>query len=388
MTFVLRPAVRERTSLLIALAGPTGCGKTYSALRLATGLAATGQGRIAFIDTEAGRGLHYADFFRFDHGDLLPPFRPDAYREAIVECDKAGYDVIVIDSMSHEYEGDGGLQDWAAKLEADGVRSPGNWKEPKTAHKRMVSRLLQCRAHLIFCLRAEEKMLVKQETDPQTGRKKTVVIPAADRPLLERWQPLTEKRFLYETTASFLLLPDAPGVPRPVKLQEQHHFAFPPGEPITEATGEALGKWAHGGAVTQRSTNAEAQREAADAAERGTDALRDWWKGASKAARAAVQPTLDDLKRRAAEADASGTDDDPFAAADPDPQEADHAAWAAGWQGAIERAETDDDLSALEADLKAEIDGMPAAARPGTETAKPLFAALARRRAELRGALV
>lgn len=123
MSFTFRPAVREQTSLLLALAGASGSGKTYSAMLFARGLAGP-DGRIAVIDTEAGRALHYADQFRFDHADLAPPFTPARYQEAIVAAEDAGYGVIVIDSMSHEYAGEGGIQEWAAELEA-GTPKPG-----------------------------------------------------------------------------------------------------------------------------------------------------------------------------------------------------------------------------------------------------------------------
>lgn len=238
MTFQFRPGVRERVSLLIGLAGASGSGKTYSALQLATGLAGA-KGKIAVIDTEAGRALHYADQFKFDHGDLSAPFRPERYQEAILAADKAGYDVIVIDSMSHEYEGEGGLIEWAAELERSGTKSPGNWKAPKTAHKRMMNRLLQMRAHLIFCMRADEKIKI----DRVEG--KTVVIPLG-------WMPICEKRFMYELTASFTLSPETPGRPRfdlPHKLQEQHRPAFPAGEPIGREAGATLAAWARGGAA-------------------------------------------------------------------------------------------------------------------------------------------
>src|SRR5690349_22039333 len=99
MSFTFRKAVRENVGLLVGLAGASGSGKTYTAMRLATGIA--GDKPFAVIDTEAGRAKHYADQFRFDHGDLAPPFRPDAYAEAIIAADKAGYPVIVVDSTSH-----------------------------------------------------------------------------------------------------------------------------------------------------------------------------------------------------------------------------------------------------------------------------------------------
>ena len=80
MTFQFKPAVRESVGLIIGLAGPSGAGKTYSAMRLASGIA--GDKPFAVIDTEGGRAKHYADQFKFDHGDLMPPFRPQAYASA------------------------------------------------------------------------------------------------------------------------------------------------------------------------------------------------------------------------------------------------------------------------------------------------------------------
>jgi hypothetical protein len=104
-TFTFRPAVRENIGLLIGLIGASGGGKTFSALRLATGLA--GGKRFVIIDTESGRATHYADRFQFDHGDLTAPYRPDRYREAIEAAIRAGYPVVVVDSASHEHAGEG-----------------------------------------------------------------------------------------------------------------------------------------------------------------------------------------------------------------------------------------------------------------------------------------
>lgn len=325
MSIEFRPAVREKTSLLIALAGPSGCGKTMSALRLATGL--KNGGKIAFIDTEARRALHYADQFEFDHCDFAPPFRPDRYREVIETADDGGYDVIILDSMSHVWSGDGGIIDWheeevEAAVERSRARASENnwrfdedktrekeklagWVKPKTSHKRMVSRLLQCRAHLIFCLRAEEKMLMTSETDERTGRKKAIIVAAQDRPLLERWQPICEKNFMYEQTASFLLLPGAPGVPHALKLQDQHREAFPAETAISEASGAALRAWASGGKAP-RHVKVDPLALAEAEARKGIEALKTWWGGAGKAHQRVLKGDLDRLKKIAADADAGG----------------------------------------------------------------------------------
>src|SRR5262249_42607776 len=98
MTIAFRPAVRENVNLLIGLIGASGGGKTFTAMRLAKGIA--GDKPFAVVDTEARRALHYADQFHFEHCDLKPPFSPTAYAEAIKAADDAKYPVILVDSAS------------------------------------------------------------------------------------------------------------------------------------------------------------------------------------------------------------------------------------------------------------------------------------------------
>jgi hypothetical protein len=249
MSFVFKPALREQVGLLIGLAGASGSGKTYSALRLAKGIA--GDKPFALIDTEAGRAKHYADLFKFDHGDLKPPFRPDAYAEAIHAADKAGYPVIVVDSMSHEWAGEDGILDWQ---EEELTRMAGDdyakrervkmasWIRPKVSHKQMVQRLLQIRAHLILCFRAEEKIEMVKGDD---GKMK--IIPKITPTGLSGWVPICEKNLPYELTCSMLLTADHPGYPKPIKLQEQHKAMFPLDQPISEDSGKRVAAWAAGG---------------------------------------------------------------------------------------------------------------------------------------------
>lgn len=249
MTYEFREAKRENVGLLIGLAGGTGSGKSFTADRLAAGIA--GDRPFAVIDTEARRALHYADQFRFDHCELRPPFRPAAYEEAILAADAAGYPVIVVDQMSNEHAGEGGLLDWH---EEELTRMAGDdwkrreavnmaaWIRPKGAHKHMVQRLLQVRAHLIICFRAEEKVEMIRD-----GNGKMQIVPKKSRTGLDGWIPICEKNLPYELTCSFLLTADAPGVPKPIKLQAQHRALFPPDQPITEESGKRLAQWAAGG---------------------------------------------------------------------------------------------------------------------------------------------
>lgn len=297
MTFTFAPARRENVGLLIGLAGASGSGKTYSALSLAKGISPSG--KIAFIDTEARRGLHYADQFSFDHADMKPPFRPDRFVEGIRAAESAGAEVVIIDSFSHEYDGEGGIMDWADELAANGVKSPGNWKDPKAAHKKLMNKLLQCRATVIFCLRADEKISIDRVEYEDNGRKrtKTVVTPLG-------WVPICEKRFMYEMTASFTLSPSAPGIPQfdlPHKLQSQHRGFFPQGKTIDEQAGRALADWARGGTVQSSNEPASSDQrtyvpdEVAEAAQgaalSGTKAYQQYFTALSPAMKKALVDT-------------------------------------------------------------------------------------------------
>jgi len=259
MAYTFRKAIREEVGLLVGLIGASGSGKSFSAMRLASGMCAPGE-RFAVIDTEKRRALHYADRFDFDHAQMNEPFRPDAYADAIASAAKAGYKVIVVDSMSHEWSGVGGVLEYQEeelqRMAGDDWKKRESckmaaWIKPKSAHKHMIQRLLQVNAHLILCFRAEEK--VKMEKDAQN---KTVIVPIG-------WQPICSKELPYELTVSMLLTPENPGIPQFLKLQEQHKHLFPAGSLIDESAGKAVSLWAKGGSVSLTCT--DCQKEIVDA---------------------------------------------------------------------------------------------------------------------------
>lgn len=255
--YEFKKAIREEVGLLIGVIGASGSGKTYSAMRLASGIVGDGN-RFAVIDTEARRALHYAEMFNFDHCELRPPFRPDTYSEAIQAADKAGYKAIVVDSVSHEWAGEGGILDWQenelTRMAGDDYRKRetmkmASWIKPKMAHKQMVQKLLQVKAHLILCFRAEEK--IKMEKD-QNGKMQIVPIG---------WQPICSKEMPYELTVSFLLENEKPGYPKPLKLQEQHKSLFPLDKLLNEESGQQISEWAKGGVKqNKKKTQAEKNR--------------------------------------------------------------------------------------------------------------------------------
>lgn len=257
MSVSFRPANRGQSYVMVGLAGYSGTGKTYSALRLARGL--SGEHPFAFIDTEAGRALHYDWFAKpWDHAELSPPFTPEAYLAAIKDAEKAGYPVIVVDSVSHEYSGPGGLQDQAEeeleRMAGDDTRlraklGMSSWNKPKRRHRRFVEELLRVRAHLVICFRAREA--VEMRPNPQT--KKMEVAPVQSIPGHPGWLIDTEHKNMplpYELTLSILLIPRPEaqrGVPIPVKLEDQHRPFVALDKPVSEETGRALAKWAKGG---------------------------------------------------------------------------------------------------------------------------------------------
>ena len=246
--FQFKKAVRENASLIIGIAGGTGSGKSMSAMRLASGIC--GDKPFAVIDSENGRANFYAEKFRFDHGDLQAPFSPQHYWEAIKAADDAHYPVIVVDSFSHEWASEGGILDMQ-EMELDRMAGDDmkrrdsvkllSWSKPKQEHKKLVQRLLQVRAHLILCFRAEEKIEIIREDG------KTKIVPKESLTGLGGWTLITEKNLPYELTISLLLTADAPGVPKPIKLMADHKALFAAGQEITEESGRRLAAWAAGG---------------------------------------------------------------------------------------------------------------------------------------------
>jgi len=253
--FTIRPAVRDRLFTIGGFIGGTGSGKTFTALRVATGLAQ--RKRFLLIDTEARRSLHYADQFEFDHLDLTPPFTPERYLEAILLAESKGYPVAVVDSTSHEHAGEGGILDWheeeLQRLAGDDYRKREKmtfaaWIKPKMSHKRMVARLLQLRMHLILCFRAEEKVKAKKKN----GKTEWEAVG---------WQPICATGLEYELTYSFLLRHEHPGIYKDREEGSEYGHAiklpgvlrpfFPAGELIAEASGQKVAAWAAGDSELQ-----------------------------------------------------------------------------------------------------------------------------------------
>ncbi len=149
----------------MALIGVAGAGKTYTALAIASNLGS----KIAVIDTERGSASKYSDQFEFDVLEI-ETYSPKTYIEAMQAAEEAGYDVLVIDSLSHAWVGkDGALEqvDKAVRRTQSG-NNFGAWRDVTPQHNAMVDAMISSKCHIIGTMRAKTEYV--QEKDPKTGR--------------------------------------------------------------------------------------------------------------------------------------------------------------------------------------------------------------------------
>jgi hypothetical protein len=253
----------------MGIMGPSGVGKTFSALRLGSGMRDVVGGKLHVIDTENGRALHYADHFDFQHVPFSPLFSPDDYLAALQHCVADGAKTIVVDSQSHEHEGLGGVLEWhesemSRMSKGDESRRDkfkfSAWIEPKAARQRLINGILQLQANIIFCFRAKEKLKVIPGKQPE--------------PL--GWMPIAGDEFLYEMTTCVLLMPGANGVPtwnpreqgeramikRPMQFDELlRRFD---GKQLCEQIGAEMAQWAKGDVVRTNSEPTPAPKKAGE----------------------------------------------------------------------------------------------------------------------------
>lgn len=247
--FESEPAVRKQTPLFVGLFAPTGGGKTFSALRLATGIQRVVGGPIFGIDTESNRMLHYADSFKFTHVPFGAPFSPDDYKDAIQYCVDKGAKTIIIDSMTHEHTGEGGVLEWhqaetqrlAARWNCSEDKAQmAAWKEPKQSRRRLIDKILHVNVNMVFCFRARKKLKIR----------------AGKEPLELGFMPDGSEELFFEMTLSALLLSMSKGVPvwesdmpgerEMMKLPGQFAELFGKPKQLDEDTGQRLAEWAAG----------------------------------------------------------------------------------------------------------------------------------------------
>ncbi|MBS2031953.1 MAG: ATP-binding protein [Deltaproteobacteria bacterium] len=161
-------ATKKQARLRLALTGPAGSGKTWTALAIATGLG----GRIAVVDTERGSASKYADLFRFDTTEL-ENFHPQKYIDAIAEAERADYDVLILDSLSHEWSGKGGaleLVDAAARRSKSGSTFNA-WRDVTPLQQALMDAILRSRCHVIFTMRSKVEYVLEDRDGKKVPRK-------------------------------------------------------------------------------------------------------------------------------------------------------------------------------------------------------------------------
>jgi hypothetical protein len=298
--FKIEEAEREGARLVVGLGGVSGGGKTFTALQLAWGMANFDSKKVGFICTENRRGRLYSDSLvdaqgvvhKFLIGDMTPPFSPARYIEAIQAFVQAGVEVLVIDSVSHEWEGQGGCEDIAHAPGRDG-QAPKNprWNDAKREHKSFMNAMLQSPLHIIACMRAREKVKLVTRNGKTDYEPQGVL-------------PIQEKNFTFELTASLMLWnggKERDIIKCPSELQGIFGVA---GEAasgyLTAAHGKQLREWVDGA----KSVDEEVKR-ARDSlqlvCEQGMDALQKAWMALPAKVRKAIDAKgcPDDLKKSA-----------------------------------------------------------------------------------------
>ena len=187
----LQQAQKQQVKLRVGISGPSGFGKTYSALLLAYGMTED-YSKIAIIDTENGSANLYSELGNYNTLTLEAPYTPEKYIKAIQVCEKANMDVIIIDSISHEWSGKGGCLEIQEQL---GGRFQ-DWAKVTPRHQAFIDKILQSNCHIITTVR--KKVDYSMDTD-SNGRTKVVKLGLKE---------ITREGFEYELTVNFELLND------------------------------------------------------------------------------------------------------------------------------------------------------------------------------------
>ncbi|MBO4275495.1 ATP-binding protein [Microbispora triticiradicis] len=165
MNFTFTQATKEEAKARVALTGPSGSGKTYTALTIATTLGK----KVAVIDTERGSASKYADEFAFDKLNLQT-FEPTTLCQALAAAAASGYEVVIVDSLTHFWSGTGGMLEQvdAAAKRGYGGNSFGGWKEARPQERAMIDALVAYPGHVIVTMRSKTDYVIEED---QRGRK-------------------------------------------------------------------------------------------------------------------------------------------------------------------------------------------------------------------------
>lgn len=236
MGFVVKKAVREKIYTKIALMAPSGGGKTYGALRLATGMVQeiekeTGKkAKILMGNTEQKRGYYYADEFSYDIVDIDAPHNPEKYVDLINFAVENGYDVLIIDSSSHEWEGKGGCLD----LQNQAGGNYQAWSKVTPRHQKFIDAIAESPIHIIATMRGKDQY--ETTKDEKTGKMSVQKLGVGAK---------QRDGFEYEFTCTFLI--DQKTNTSEIQKDNTHIFENQGATILTEKHGAQIIQWANSG---------------------------------------------------------------------------------------------------------------------------------------------
>jgi DNA polymerase III delta prime subunit len=170
---MFKKAVKTGQKVKMAIVGPAGSGKTFTALRIARGIG----GRTAVIDSEHGSSRKYAGEFDFDICELEEPFTVEKYREALREAVSAGYDCVVMDSISHAWAGPGGVRDVVDNLKSSAGGGIAGWKQGNKLQNSFVEEILAAPTHVLATMRTKMDYSVERDDKGKTVVRKLGMAP-------------------------------------------------------------------------------------------------------------------------------------------------------------------------------------------------------------------
>jgi hypothetical protein len=225
----LRPAQRQKAKLRIGLSGPSGSGKTYSALLLASGISSWE--KIVIIDTENGSGELYSHLGPYNVITLQAPFSPEHYIEAIEAAEQSGMEVIILDSVTHEWDGKGGCLEINERLASSKFKgnSWAAWSATTPRHQAFIQRITSSKAHIITTVRSKTDTI-------QTEDKKIKKVGMKE---------IQREGFEYELTVNFNL--DRDGNLANASKDRTSLFSNEDPFVISVETGKTLFNWANSG---------------------------------------------------------------------------------------------------------------------------------------------
>lgn len=226
-------AVKRQAKLKIGLTGPSGSGKTFSALKMASGMG----GEIALIDTENKSASLYADEFDFDCMELDPPYTVAKYVEAIDAAVQAGYDILIVDSITHQWAGEGGILSQKEQMDSRGGNSYANWGKLTPEQEKFKSAILHSDIHMICTMRSKQDYQI-QEGD-RGSKSKVVKLGMA---------PIQREGMEYEFALVLDLAMNHTAVASKTRIKAFDDKVFVP----SKATGQQIMRWLHTGQPVEK----------------------------------------------------------------------------------------------------------------------------------------